>query len=128
MVRLDHTAGLERRRHARIPVCKPVKIRPAGALGYTAGATVNASSSGVLVETPAAERFATGDEVEVVVAWDDEPVLPRASSIVARVRRINPNADRPGARLALELIGAGLASRIAPAESAAVPAAGRSAA
>jgi len=118
MVRLDHTAGLERRRHARIPVCKPVKVRPAGALTYAAGATVNASSSGVLIETPASGRFAPGDEVEVVVAWDDEPVLPRASSIVARVRRINANTDRPGGRLALELIGASLSSRIAPSASA----------
>lgn len=111
MIRLTQDADADRRRHHRAELTKPAKIRSTSRIAYTPAATVNLSSSGALLETPANHPLSTGDEVEIVIAWNDEPVLHRAAARRATVRRIAPAA--PGrVQVALEFAAASASAEL----------------
>jgi hypothetical protein len=101
MIRLSG-GGIERRRHARTAIVRSAKLRRRTGLKYTAGATVNASSSGLLLEVSGSAGLSPGDEVEVVVAWNDEPVLPKAGSVAGVVRRVGGSGPGGGSLVAVE--------------------------
>jgi c-di-GMP-binding flagellar brake protein YcgR len=128
MIKLRQAIGIDRRRHQRVPLTRLAKIRPTGTIGYSPAATIDVSASGVLLEARHAERFQVGDEVELVIAWNDQPVVPRAAAVRGRVRRVS--ADTPTkatphtqVRVALELPNACLSAQVNPWLDAATPAA-----
>mgnify|MGYP001066129699 CR=1 FL=1 len=99
MIRFNDS-GVERRRHARTPIVRPAKLRGQRSLNYRPAATRNLSSSGVLLDLDRDASLAVGDRVELVVAWDRKPVLPRAGALTGTVRRV---ANGPaGPSLAVE--------------------------
>ncbi len=83
----------ERRRHPRYAVSRAAKVRRTTGLPYCVAATVNVSSSGALVSTGSSGAFCVGDEIELVVAWEGEAVLPRASGVCGVVRRVVPAGE-----------------------------------
>ncbi|GAB4555912.1 MAG: hypothetical protein Tsb0013_18690 [Phycisphaerales bacterium] len=96
----DHEP-LERRRHPRAPIVRTCKLRPVGALRYDGGTTEDASWGGLAVHVRTGRRFAEGDRVEIVVAWEGESVAtaPAAEARVRRVTAIGAHEQQ----LALEL-------------------------
>lgn len=92
---------LEQRQHPRSPIVRACKVRPSGALRFDGGTTVDASWGGIALRLTTNRRFTTGDRVDLVIAWEDEPI---ATGPVARatVRRVLP-ASAGEQRLALEL-------------------------
>jgi hypothetical protein len=92
----------ERRAHPRSPVVRACKVRPRGALRFDAGATDDASWGGVSLTVRTNRRFTIGDHVELVVAWEGEPVV-KQEPVAARVRRVlmRPHGEQ---RIGVELV------------------------
>ena len=92
----------ERRQHTRAPIVRTCKVRPVGAIRFDAGTTEDASWGGMSVVVRTPRRFVEGDTIELVVAWDDEPVAKEPAT-TASVRRVS-DEGRGGQRLALEIV------------------------
>jgi hypothetical protein len=91
MIRLtdrQDDAGADRRRHTRTDIVRPAKVRGSRTLAYTPAYTVNLSASGALLRLSRAASLAPGDELELLIAWDAQPVLPRAGAVTGTVRRV----------------------------------------
>lgn len=106
------TSENERRRHERNIVVRPCKVRDRRNLLFSAGQTHDVSESGALVKVDSARAFTPGDELEVAIAWNHDPVLAAEGLVRARVRRVTP-IDYHHQALALEFVraeaGTGLA-------------------
>lgn len=84
----DHS--IERRRHERNIVVRPCKLRDRRNLLFSPGQTHDISEGGVLLKVDTARTFSPGDEVELAVAWNHDPVLSSEGMFKARVRRVFP--------------------------------------
>lgn len=80
----------ERRRHARQVIVRPCKIRDRRTLLYAPGHTTDISVGGALIRVERARPFAAGDEVELVVAWATDAVLPTREMVRGTVKRVHP--------------------------------------
>jgi len=84
------TAGLERRRHPRLTLVRPCKVRDCRTLVFSPGLTSDVSVSGALLRIDRTRPIAPGDELEVAVAWTRDAVLSAQSMVRAKVRRVTP--------------------------------------
>lgn len=91
----------DRRRHARRSVVRPAKVRDRRMLLFSPGETCDISESGLLLRVDRARAFAPGDELDVVVAWGNDPLVRGEAMSRARVRRVTP-IDHHHQALALE--------------------------
>ncbi len=84
----------DRRRHPRRADVRPCKLRDRRGLLFVSGTTDNVSEGGALLRTTAHRAFGPGDEVDVVVAWSNEALVPAEEIRRARVRRVRPAGRR----------------------------------
>jgi hypothetical protein len=80
----------DRRKHQRQPVIRHCKVRDRRTAAYAPGQTADLSMGGALIRVDRARPFGPGDEVDLVVSWDDRAVLSADSLVRARVRRVTP--------------------------------------
>ena len=80
----------ERRKHDRQPIVHPCKVRDRRTASYSAGQTADYSPGGALIRVDRARPFGPGDEIDLVVAWDGEPIVHADALTRARVRRVTP--------------------------------------
>ena len=67
----------ERRRVARFPVSRPVKLRCSDSGRYVAGVTNNISSSGALLEVQHPSLLVAGQRMQMGIAWTKgQAVIP----------------------------------------------------
>lgn len=84
------TQNQERRRHNRDIMVRPCKLRDRRSLLFAAGETHDVSPGGAMVRIDSARSFSPGDEVDVAIAWNHDPVLASEGLVRARVRRVLP--------------------------------------
>ncbi len=80
----------EQRRHARLPMVRPCKVRDRRTLVYSAGQTSDISVGGALIRVDRARPFGAGDEIDLVVGWSPGVVLSADSVVRGTVRRVTP--------------------------------------
>lgn len=95
------TSTIERRRQPRTIVVRPCKVRDRRSLLFSPGETHDVSTTGALLRVDSARTFSPGDEVELAIAWNHDPVLPSEGLVRAKVRRVLP-IDYHHQALALE--------------------------
>jgi hypothetical protein len=96
-------SNADRRRDARHILVRACKVRGRRDLLFSAGQTHDVSDSGALVRVERTRQFGPGDELDIVVAWSDEPLLSADATVRARVRRVTP-IDHHHQAIALEFI------------------------
>jgi c-di-GMP-binding flagellar brake protein YcgR len=101
--------SIERRRHERNIVVRPCKVRDRRSLLFSPGQTHDISDGGMLVKVDSARAFSPGDEIELAVAWNHDPVLASEGMVKARVRRVFP-IDYHHQAIALEFDRSGIAA------------------
>ncbi|HED53381.1 MAG TPA: PilZ domain-containing protein [Phycisphaerales bacterium] len=94
--------GVERRRHTRWPLDRPCKIRRASSITFEPATTCNVSPGGIRLLVTGEKRFATGDRVELAVAWQSQPVVRGDSVLVGRVVRVGPALRGQSVAIAFE--------------------------
>ncbi len=90
MVLMEKKRALEQRKHQRHPVVRACKVRDRRTLLFSAGKTSDISVGGALLRVDRARPFASGDELDVVIAWGNDAVLTGDSLMKATVRRVLP--------------------------------------
>ena len=87
---IEKKRAIERRRHQRHSTVRACKIRDRRTLLFAPGRTSDLSVSGALLRVDRVRPFAPGDEIDVVVAWDNGAIVTGDSMIRATVRRVVP--------------------------------------
>lgn len=93
----------DRRRHPRRTLVRLCKVRDRRTLLFAAGQTSDISPGGALIRVDRARLFGAGDELDLVVAWGSDAVLPGDSMVRARVKRVTP-IDHHHQAIAVEFI------------------------
>lgn len=93
----------ERRQHPRKTLIRQCKVRDGRTASYAAGQTADVSAGGALIRVDRARPYGPGDEIELVVSWDDRPVISAKDLVRARVRRVTP-IDHHHQAVALEFV------------------------
>ncbi len=81
---------IERRQHPRHTVVRHCKVRDGRTASFAPGLTTDVSDGGALIRVDRARPYGPGDEIDIVVSWDDRPVLSSQDLIRARIRRVQP--------------------------------------
>lgn len=81
---------IERRRHTRMSLIRPCKVRDCKTFVYSPGLTCDVSASGALLRVDRVRPVVPGDQIEVAVAWTRDAVLSAESMVKAIVRRVIP--------------------------------------
>ena len=87
---IEKKRAIERRRHQRHTTIRACKVRDRRTLLFAPGKTTDLSVSGALIRVDRVRPFAQGDELDLVVAWDNDAIVPGDSMIRATVRRVMP--------------------------------------
>jgi hypothetical protein len=93
----------DRRIHPRHAVLRHCKVRDARTASFAAGQTADYSLGGALIRVDRARPYGPGDELDLVVSWDDRPVVSSQNLIRAKVRRVTP-IDHHHQAVALEFV------------------------
>lgn len=93
----------DRRQHPRQAVIRQCKVRDARTAAFAPGQTADVSAGGALIRVDRARPFGPGDELDLVVSWDDKPVISAKDMVRARVRRVTP-IDHHHQAVALEFV------------------------
>lgn len=92
------TQVFERRAFPRLRLARPCKVFHPGSRKYLPARTADVSAYGALLRVDAPRSLQAGEELEVAVAWDGEPLLSGESLMRATVIRTGPgglaDADR----------------------------------
>ncbi len=80
----------ENRRHTRLPMVRPCKVRDRRTLIYSPGQTSDVSVGGALIRVDRARPFGAGDEIELVVGWTPGVLLSSDSIVKGTIRRVLP--------------------------------------
>lgn len=80
----------ERRKHPRETLVRRCKVRDRRTASYAPGVTADASIGGLLLRVDRARPYGPGDELDIVVSWDDRPMVSADGLVRARVRRVTP--------------------------------------
>lgn len=80
----------DRRRHARHRVVRLCKVRDRRTLLFSAGQTCDVSVGGAMIRVDRYRPFAEGDELDVVIAWGNDAVIPGDAMVRAKVKRVTP--------------------------------------
>lgn len=99
---LPHSIS-DRRQHQRQTVVKHCKIRDRRTSSFAAGVTTDVSLGGALLRVDRARPFGPGDELDLVVSWDDRAVVSQDAMVRARVRRVTP-IDHQHQAVAIEFV------------------------
>jgi hypothetical protein len=83
----------ERRRHQRFGVNRPCKVFHRSTRRYLCAETVDVSASGALVRVEPTRPIAVGDEISLVVAWNDEVLLAADAQVPGKVIRVLPSEN-----------------------------------
>lgn len=83
----------ERRRHQRFGVNRPCKLFHRATRRYLCAETVDVGAGGVLIRVEPTRPIAPGDEISLVVAWNDEVLLCADAQIPGKVLRVLPSSD-----------------------------------
>lgn len=78
----------DRRQHERTEITRPAKVYHSGSARYLSGYIRDHSRGGALLEVHAPRGMEPGDELEVLIAWNDRTLLSAASQRRARVTRV----------------------------------------
>ncbi|MEM8834427.1 MAG: PilZ domain-containing protein [Planctomycetota bacterium] len=81
--------GAERRRFPRQLATKPCRIRFENLPSLDRGETRDVSSGGALIRVGGDRPLRVGDEIDVVIVWRDDALVPLASMTPALVRRVS---------------------------------------
>lgn len=88
----------ERRAFPRFQVARPCKVFHRNSQRYLAARTTDVSAYGALLRVDAPRPLQAGEELDVAVAWEEQPLLARESLMRATVVRLGPSmiadADR----------------------------------
>lgn len=87
---MHETQPTDRRRHERVPLVKRGRLRAPGWVRFAPFHTSDISVSGVLICLSSEHALKTGDEIELAIAFGDEPILSSDTTTMAVVRRVNP--------------------------------------
>lgn len=93
----------DRRQHPRRAVVHQCKVRDGRTASYAAGLTADVSAGGALIRVDRARPYGPGDELDLVVSWDDRAVISSKDLVRARVRRVTP-IDHHHQAVALEFV------------------------
>ena len=93
--------GRDRRQHTRHPLDRPAKLFCPGSGRFLSGRTRNISAGGVLVEVDASESVASGDEIQLTIAFGDRFIVPMSELVPGSIVRAGPADDAAGIRLAI---------------------------
>jgi hypothetical protein len=104
----------DRRRHQRFGVNRPCKLFHRATRRYLCAETVDVAAGGVLIRIEPTRPIAPGDEISVVVAWNDEVLLSADAQIPGKVLRVLP-AENGMQLIACEFKSAALAVTMAAA-------------
>ena len=85
-------SNADRRRDRRFAVERPGKIFRRATQQYAPVTTRNLSLGGALLDVDAERPFASGELVELAVAFSDRALVPSSSLVRAIVTRVHPNA------------------------------------
>ena len=83
----------ERRRHQRFEVNRPCKLLHRATRRYLCAETVDVAAGGVLIRVEPTRPIAPGDEISLVVAWNDEVLLCADAQIPGKVIRVLSTTD-----------------------------------
>ncbi len=72
----------ERRRDARVAVCRPVKLQCVESGRYLAGRTDNLSASGALLQVYHPSLLVPGQRLRMGIAWTDRQAVLEADRLV----------------------------------------------
>jgi len=92
----------ERRRHPRLPLRRPVKLRVDGTGQFLSGDSVDVSAGGARVRLTRRAPLAPGQAVALVVAEPGEAVVASGRLAAAVVRRAENAGD--GAEVAVQFL------------------------
>lgn len=95
----------DRRRDRRFPLTRPGKVFRRSTQRYATAVTRNLSLGGALLEVDAERPFASGELVDLAVAFRDDAVVPSSSLVRAIVTRVEP-IDRDRQTVALRYLAA----------------------
>lgn len=80
----------ERRHHQRFNVNRPCKLFHRATRRYLCAETVDVAAGGVLIRVEPTRPITPGDDISLVVAWNDEVLLSADAQIPGRVTRVLP--------------------------------------
>jgi hypothetical protein len=75
------------RRHARVMLTRACKVYHHATRRYLPARTLDVSISGSLLTVDTPRTMKPGEELDLVVSWNDEPLLHAESMVAARVVR-----------------------------------------
>lgn len=89
---MDKTLAKEndRRHHPRHRVIRLCKVRDRRTLLFSAGQTCDISVGGAMLRVDRYRPFAEGDELDLVIAWGNDAVIPGDAMVRAKVKRVTP--------------------------------------
>lgn len=79
-----------RRRFERSSLVRPCKVRDRRMLLFSPGETCDYSHGGLLLRVDRARPFSAGDQLDVVIAWQNDPLVQGSAMTRATVRRVTP--------------------------------------
>lgn len=78
----------ERRRHQRYEVNRPCKLFHRATRRYLCAETVDVAAGGVLIRVEPTRPIVAGDDIALIVAWNDEVLLSADAQIPGKVLRV----------------------------------------
>jgi hypothetical protein len=87
---IDERICTERRRHERREVKRPCKVLHAPTLRYMAALTHDVSPGGAMLELSQHRTLTIGDQVDVLVDWDQTGIVNKQAMLAATVVRVGP--------------------------------------
>jgi len=84
----DNTVCIERRRHARLEIKRPCKVLHNPTLRYMAAQTQDLSPGGAMLELSHHRPLAVGDQIDLLVDWDETGIVNKQTMLAATVVRV----------------------------------------
>ncbi|VAX42459.1 hypothetical protein MNBD_PLANCTO03-1242 [hydrothermal vent metagenome] len=84
----DNTVCIERRRHERIEIKRPCKVLHNPTLRYMAAKTQDLSPGGAMLELSHHRPLAVGDQIDLLVDWDETGIVNKQTMLAATVVRV----------------------------------------
>lgn len=78
----------ERRRHERRELKRPCKVLHAATFRYMAAYTCDVSPGGAMIELSQHRPLAIGDQIDVLVDWNEQGIVSQQAMLPARVVRL----------------------------------------
>lgn len=87
-------AKIDRRRHERLDMDRACKVFHPPTRRFSSARTLNLSASGALLSIDSPRELAPGEPLDLLISWNDAPVLASEGRLRCRIVRVAPVEPR----------------------------------